>query len=435
MVTIKDIAREAGVSHGTASNVLNKRGNVRASKIKLVEEAAKRLGYQLNSQAQVLRKGLSKKVCVFIPYYGRFHYTDLIDFLVTFDSDDYDIELFYFKNQIDLNERIAKISSLLPLAVVCVGFEPTRATDLDQQGTKLILVDTENNASINFDSDLIQALVLNFLESRSNGIITLISPYAGFSLFANLHRILLKSDFRVRLLNDYDNNNIVMTYSKLSHLTNNDTLVVSDRKVAKELNELFDWFGKIERPHILVLGCRDLIGQQNTSYLKLDYKLVAKRVLTALDSNEYSLIEPKGIESYNEEISNPVDLTLTLAIVESPMSNAIKILVEKYKILTGITLQIEEFTYQELLANLSNFDFLNRVDLIRVDMAWLPNFAETVFREVTDQEVAQVINGKLMSDIALEYSYQTDRQYTFPFDISSQVLVYRKDLFDNTLLQ
>ncbi|AER17311.1 extracellular solute-binding protein [Streptococcus suis] len=435
MVTIKDIAREAGVSHGTASNVLNKRGNVRSSKIKLVEEAAKRLGYQLNSQAQVLRKGLSKKVCVFIPYFGRFHYTDLIDFLLTFDSDDYDIDLVYFKNQVDLDERIIKISSLLPLAVVCLGLEPTRTTDIENQGTKLILVDNKNNASINFDIDRIHALVLNFLEVRSNGIVTLISPYDGFFLFENLHRVLLKSDFRVRLLTDSDNNNIVMTYSKLSHLTANDTIVVSDGKVAKELIDLFNWFGKTDRPHILVLGCRDIVGLQNTSYLKLDYKLVAKRVLSVLENNDYSPIELKGIETHNEDTCQQVALTLTLAIVESPMSNAIKVLVEKYKAMTGITIRIEEFTYQKLLANLSNRDFLNRVDLIRVDMAWLPNFAETIFQEVTNQEVAQLINSKLMTGIALEYSYQSDRQYTFPFDISSQVLVYRKDLFDNTLLQ
>ena len=46
MPTIKDIAREAGVSHGTVSNVLNKTGKVSAAKIRLVEEAAKKLGYK-----------------------------------------------------------------------------------------------------------------------------------------------------------------------------------------------------------------------------------------------------------------------------------------------------------------------------------------------------------------------------------------------------
>ena len=44
MATMDDIARKAGVSHGTVSNVLNKRGNVSAKKIKLVEDAARALG-------------------------------------------------------------------------------------------------------------------------------------------------------------------------------------------------------------------------------------------------------------------------------------------------------------------------------------------------------------------------------------------------------
>ena len=43
MPTIKDIAARAGVSHGAVSNVLNKRGNVSAEKIQLVEQAAREL--------------------------------------------------------------------------------------------------------------------------------------------------------------------------------------------------------------------------------------------------------------------------------------------------------------------------------------------------------------------------------------------------------
>ena len=62
MTTIKDIARLAGVSHGTVSNVLNKRGNVSIEKINLVENAARILGYKRNAQAQQLRQGRNKFV-------------------------------------------------------------------------------------------------------------------------------------------------------------------------------------------------------------------------------------------------------------------------------------------------------------------------------------------------------------------------------------
>lgn len=44
-VTIRDVAREAGVAIGTVSRVFNNSGPVKASTRKRVEEAAHRLGY------------------------------------------------------------------------------------------------------------------------------------------------------------------------------------------------------------------------------------------------------------------------------------------------------------------------------------------------------------------------------------------------------
>ena len=45
MVTIKDVARDAGVSVGTVSNVLNG-GRVSEARRKLVEASIEKLGYQ-----------------------------------------------------------------------------------------------------------------------------------------------------------------------------------------------------------------------------------------------------------------------------------------------------------------------------------------------------------------------------------------------------
>ena len=52
MVTIKDVARDAGVSVGTVSNVLNG-GRVSEARRKLVEASIEKLGYQVNTLATV----------------------------------------------------------------------------------------------------------------------------------------------------------------------------------------------------------------------------------------------------------------------------------------------------------------------------------------------------------------------------------------------
>jgi len=74
---MKDIARLAGVSHGTVSNVINKTGKVSVQKIRLVEEAAERLGYIPNAQAQLLRQGSANRIALIIPTLYDDRYRDL----------------------------------------------------------------------------------------------------------------------------------------------------------------------------------------------------------------------------------------------------------------------------------------------------------------------------------------------------------------------
>ena len=56
-VTIKDVAREAGVSPTTVSHALNHRGQVDSRTRERVERAARTLGYRPNRNAQRLRTG------------------------------------------------------------------------------------------------------------------------------------------------------------------------------------------------------------------------------------------------------------------------------------------------------------------------------------------------------------------------------------------
>ena len=60
--TIKDVAREAGVSIATVSRVLNKKGTVKEESVQSVLQAIEHLGYHPNSIARTLKNDSSKTI-------------------------------------------------------------------------------------------------------------------------------------------------------------------------------------------------------------------------------------------------------------------------------------------------------------------------------------------------------------------------------------
>src|SRR5690554_5119573 len=81
MATLKDIAKLAGVSYGTVSNVINKKGNVSLEKIKIVEEAAKKLGYYKNITASDLRKNTKEDISLIIPSIEEYDHNQIYSLL------------------------------------------------------------------------------------------------------------------------------------------------------------------------------------------------------------------------------------------------------------------------------------------------------------------------------------------------------------------
>lgn len=76
MVTIKDVAKAAGVSPMTVSNVINDHPNVRSSTRAKVLDAMARLDYRVNVAARNLAKGSTGTIGLAVPevnspYYGR----------------------------------------------------------------------------------------------------------------------------------------------------------------------------------------------------------------------------------------------------------------------------------------------------------------------------------------------------------------------------
>jgi LacI family transcriptional regulator len=77
--TILDVARRAGVSLGTVSNVLNDRGNVSALRRESVEAAIATLGYVPNGLAQSLRRQRSRVVGLCMPVSSNAYFAALLE--------------------------------------------------------------------------------------------------------------------------------------------------------------------------------------------------------------------------------------------------------------------------------------------------------------------------------------------------------------------
>jgi LacI family transcriptional regulator len=78
VVTIYEVAREAGVSTATVSRVINSHRHVRAATRARVEEAMTRLGYVANRQARGLAGGRSRVIGLLVYELGQSYFNELI---------------------------------------------------------------------------------------------------------------------------------------------------------------------------------------------------------------------------------------------------------------------------------------------------------------------------------------------------------------------
>lgn len=79
MASIKDVARLAGVSVGTVSNVLNRPDAVRPERRERVERAIAALGFVRSEPARQLRAGVSRTIAVVVLDAANPFFTDVVD--------------------------------------------------------------------------------------------------------------------------------------------------------------------------------------------------------------------------------------------------------------------------------------------------------------------------------------------------------------------
>ena len=78
MATLKDVAKEAGLTVTTVSRVLNNRGYISDNARKKVAEAMKKLNYRPNELARSLQNKSSNTIGVIVPHIRHPYFSDMI---------------------------------------------------------------------------------------------------------------------------------------------------------------------------------------------------------------------------------------------------------------------------------------------------------------------------------------------------------------------
>lgn len=147
MATLKDIAREAGVSACTVSRYLNGKLAVRPETARRIDEAVAALDYRKNYLAVALKTHTSRMVAVVLPAIKSIFLADVVENLTrTLEEAGYHVAIFTTENRIQREKEIAdRLPSLGVAGAVFVTLpmdyrDGTHIQRLEEQGISTLML-------------------------------------------------------------------------------------------------------------------------------------------------------------------------------------------------------------------------------------------------------------------------------------------------------
>lgn len=456
MATIKDIAREAGVSQGTVSNVLNGKGNVSSDKILLVERAAAKLGYTINQRAKTLRKGSSNILAVLLPnlndqcYVDFFlsfkHYAEAHDYTVSLSISD-DIQEKELRQleviQAEMVTGLAIFSSLtgdIKGAIKDAGLDESRVVFVERKPLP-------ECKYIGFDYFLAGKKLAEKANDSNLSSIAVITESLNYSDQAEFYEGFL-AEFKAD-----DGKSVHHLQTDMVHCYNH--YLQMERKIGTPEAVFFSKYELAERfksmanslwgdddPKVYTLSPLFTMPKTCDECYELNYRLMGKTAAEMLinpDSGKYpecTVLYNDGFSHWTKDCTMKSEKKLTVLTLDSPTAHIMEDLARLYSRATGVEVKIAISPYDSIYELLNNMGGLDTYDIIRLDHTWLTGFASKIFAplEELDPQISEVFKT-FIPGLIPNFSTVKGKIYTLPETPSAQLLFYRKDLFESTVIQ
>lgn len=456
MATIKDIAKLAGVSHGTVSNVLNGRGNVSVEKIEAVKHAAQQMGYQINAQAQSLRASKNSGIALILPDINteQYHqlYRGLQQSLRPSLADNLDL---YITNdhptvEVEILQTLAAKSYQSVVTVSCLDDSERYYQTLRMPAEQILFVYRHPlHAQATFSLDFVQAaqaIATEIARDQPMQVGILCEP------LSHSHSQNFVEAFKSTLARLSPSSQVTTIASPASECHTAafaffadqvpQVLVAQDSEKCRYLTRAA-WLGSTGPcPPVWYLSDDEppIVAGQH-SY-QMDYARLGLEIARYLKTPDphcgEQVITSRGFafNTQPEPASLAQGQTLNMLILPSPTTDALKKLLPHFYRQTGIKVNLAIYPYDEVFEILSSLHLHPYYDLLRIDMACFPWFAEKALIPLA--EIAPTLPPLLDNfppEIHHHFSLLGDKAWALPFDASTQLLFYRRDLFEDPTIK
>ncbi|MFA5851101.1 MAG: extracellular solute-binding protein [Spirochaetales bacterium] len=457
MATIKDIAKKAGVSQGTVSNVINGKGNVSSEKIRLVEAAASALGYAINERAKLLRQGNSRIFAVILPNIRFRQYVDFYRSFTSFSKSKGYSTLLYLSNDDPETERrvITQARSGMARGIIAFPSSSDMIADYRKAGfddSSILYIERGQNEPCNyigFDYGKSGKAMAEYALRQGMKSLALVTDNLGFSNERDFH-----AGFMAVLGGE---RSVSVSHMQTDQFRRNQNAMqlfdhgcpegvfVSNFGFADTIRDVLKTFYSPATTKIHTVSPLFTMPEPNFIKYELNYRLMGKRAADLLISHighrtteHHVILENSGFREWAapKPAARKSGDSINFLTLDSPEASAMKYLALLYTQSTGVKVNVSVSSYDEIHEILSGMDESSIYDVLRLDVTWLSWFAGRILLPLQDisPSMPSAPDG-FVGGISKQYFFVKDKFYAIPISPSAQVLFYRKDLFESTVLK
>ncbi len=469
MSTIKDVARLAGVSLGTVSNVLNERKAVNPEKARRVQEAIDALNYKPHQSARSLKTSKSMNVAVVLP--------DILDpmraSLFTgiervLSQQGYAVSL-YTTSEVSAKETaiIERVLEQRADGLIISTCQPENEplfSQLLSGDTTVVLIERAVHSAdfhlVEFDNYASIFRLTSDLFSSGNTNNVLISGHRGFSsedrcmdAFAAACREQGVDPAGRMLTSGFNKENAFKEFTR--YLQKNslpDNVITTGTPLMNGVIKALEMQAveHDKRPCLFSLSEENWAGTLNSDFTAVPRRPIAlgeaaaELLLAEMNSERPADIISRKISNldfrtavYSRNGASTDTNTIKVLMLNSPAYKAVKSLSPDFERKYGIKTEFTALEYGEMSSVISDENSRSAFDVLQIDIPWLPDLVQSdALLELGDyNREVENISKEFIPGVLSAYSKFNDGIYALPFMFGTQLLYYRKDLFEDSSIK